>query len=194
MKSTDDNKVEIIKPKSKKKIRQEEDLKQKYENNKKYISPILMGIVGLLLLTNSNDIIIFACYVIGALIVGYGVYNIISYSQLRKEFHIEDSKKLNTGIATIGIGLLVILLSGIIQTFLNLLLGIWLIITGVTKLINISNLYNSDRKTANLNLIEAVIVIAMGLYSVFFQNIILTVIGAWMIIGAGIELYNNLKK
>ena len=194
MKSTDDNKVEIIKPKSKKKIRQEEDLKQKYENNKKYISPILMGIVGLLLLTNSNDIIIFACYVIGGLIVGYGVYNIISYSQLKKEFHIEDSKKLNTGIATIGIGLLVILLSGIIQTFLNLLLGIWLIITGVTKLINISNLYNSDRKTANLNLIEAVIVIAMGLYSVFFQNIILTVIGAWMIIGAGIELYNKLKK
>ena len=126
-------------------------------------------------------------------LAGFGIYNVIKYIQLKNQLKIEDSVKLNTGIISIAIGLLVILLSSVIETFLNIIIGAWLIITGVTKLIGISELYSVDKKTANLNIIEAIIVIAMGLYSIFFQNIVLTIIGIWMIIGAGIDLYNLLK-
>lgn len=195
MKSKDkeNEKVELIKPKSKKQEKKEQDLKNSFNKNKKFISPILMGIVGFIFLTNSNTIIIYACYILGAIIAGFGIYNIIKYIQLKNQLKIEDSVKLNTGIISIAIGLLVILLSSIIETFLNIIIGTWLIITGVTKLIGISDLYSIDKKTANLNIIEAIIVIAMGLYSIFFQNIVLTIIGIWMIIGAGIDLYNLLK-
>lgn len=195
MKSKDkeNEKVELIKPKSKKQEKKEQDLKNSFNKNKKFISPILMGIVGFIFLTNSNTIIIYACYILGAIIAGFGIYNIIKYIQLKNQLKIEDSVKLNTGIISIAIGLLVILLSSIIETFLNIIIGTWLIITGVTKLIGISELYSVDKKTANLNIIEAIIVIAMGLYSIFFQNIVLTIIGIWMIIGAGIDLYNLLK-
>lgn len=195
MKSKDkeNEKVELIKPKSKKQEKKEQDLKNSFNKNKKFISPILMGIVGFIFLTNSNTIIIYACYILGAIIAGFGIYNIIKYIQLKNQLKIEDSVKLNTGIISIAIGLLVILLSSVIETFLNIIIGTWLIITGVTKLIGISELYSIDKKTANLNIIEAIIVIAMGLYSIFFQNIVLTIIGIWMIIGAGIDLYNLLK-
>ena len=195
MKSKDkeNEKVELIKPKSKKQEKKEQDLKNSFNKNKKFISPILMGIVGFIFLTNSNTIIIYACYILGAIIAGFGIYNIIKYIQLKNQLKIEDSVKLNTGIISIAIGLLVILLSSVIETFLNIIIGTWLIITGVTKLIGISELYSVDKKTANLNIIEAIIVIAMGLYSIFFQNIVLTIIGIWMIIGAGIDLYNLLK-
>ena len=195
MKSKDkeNEKVELIKPKSKKQEKNEQDLKNSFNKNKKLISPILMGIVGFIFLTNSNTIIIYACYILGAIIAGFGIYNIIKYIQLKNQLKIEDSVKLNTGIISIAIGLLVILLSSVIETFLNIIIGAWLIITGVTKLIGISELYSIDKKTANLNIIEAIIVIAMGLYSIFFQNIVLTIIGIWMIIGAGIDLYNLLK-
>ncbi len=195
MKSKDkgNEKVELIKPKSKKQEKKEQDLRDSFNKNKKFISPVLMGIVGFIFLTNSNTIIIYACYILGAIIAGFGIYNIIKYIQLKNQLKIEDSVKLNTGIISIAIGLLVILLSSVIETFLNIIIGAWLIITGVTKLIGISELYSVDKKTANLNIIEAIIVIAMGLYSIFFQNIVLTIIGIWMIIGAGIDLYNLLK-
>lgn len=195
MKSKDkeNEKVELIKPKSKKQEKKEQDLKNSFNKNKKFVSPILMGIVGFIFLTNSNTIIIYACYILGAIIAGFGIYNIIKYIQLKNQLKIEDSVKLNTGIISIAIGLLVILLSSVIETFLNIIIGAWLIITGVTKLIGISELYSVNKKTANLNIIEAIIVIAMGLYSIFFQNIVLTIIGIWMIIGAGIDLYNLLK-
>ncbi len=195
MKSKDkgNEKVELIKPKSKKQEKKEQDLRDSFNKNKKFISPVLMGIVGFIFLTNSNTIIIYACYILGAIIAGFGIYNVIKYIQLKNQLKIEDSVKLNTGIISIAIGLLVILLSSVIETFLNIIIGAWLIITGVTKLIGISELYSVDKKTANLNIIEAIIVIAMGLYSIFFQNIVLTIIGIWMIIGAGIDLYNLLK-
>lgn len=195
MKSKDKEKenVELIKPKSKKQEKKEQDLRDSFNKNKKFISPVLMGIVGFIFLTNSNTIIIYACYILGAIIAGFGIYNVIKYIQLKNQLKIEDSVKLNTGIISIAIGLLVILLSSVIETFLNIIIGAWLIITGITKLIGISELYSVDKKTANLNIIEAIIVIAMGLYSIFFQNIVLTIIGIWMIIGAGIDLYNLLK-
>ena len=186
-------KVELIKPKSKRQEKKEQDLRDSFNKNKKFISPVLMSIVGFIFLTNSNTIIIYACYILGAIIAGFGIYNIIKYIQLKNQLKIEDSVKLNTGIISIAIGLLVILLSSVIETFLNIIIGAWLIITGVTKLIGISELYSVDKKTASLNIIEAIIVIAMGLYSIFFQNIVLTIIGIWMIIGAGIDLYNLLK-
>lgn len=192
-KEKDNEKVDLIKPKSKKQAKKEQDIKDSFNRNKKFISPILMGIVGLIFLTNSNTIIIYACYILGAIIAGFGIYNIIKYVQIKKELKIEDSIKLNYGIVSITIGLLIIVLAGIIETFLNIIIGAWLITTGVTKLIGISNLYNYDKKTANLNIIESVIVIAMGLYTIFFQNIVLTIVGVWMIIGAAIDLYNLLK-
>lgn len=192
-KEKDNEKIELIKPKSKKQAKKEQDIKNSFNRNKKFISPILMGIVGLIFLTNSNTIIIYACYILGAIIAGFGIYNIIKYVQIKKELKIEDSIKLNYGIVSITIGLLIIVLAGIIETFLNIIIGAWLITTGVTKLIGISNLYNYDKKTANLNIIEAVIVIAMGLYTIFFQNIVLTIVGIWMIISAAIDLYNLLK-
>lgn len=189
-----DENVELIKPKSKKKTKKEEKIKSEFDKNKKYISPILLGVIGLIFLTNSNDIIIYACYIIGALIAGFGVYNIIKYVQLKNQLKIEDGIKLNTGLIAITIGLLIIILSSIIQTFLNTIIGLWLIITGISKLINISNLYATDKKTANLNIIESLILISMGIYTIFFQNIVLTIVGVWMIISAAIDLYNLLKK
>lgn len=176
------DKVELIKPNSKK------------DTYKKFISPILLAIIGLIFLTNSNEVIIYGCYVIGAIIAGFGIFNIIKYYQMKQQLKIEDSKKLTTGIIFITTGVLIIILASIIQTFLNLIIGIWLIIIGIGKLIGIQDLYITDRKTANLNIIQAFIVIIMGLYCIFFQNIILALIGAWMLVSAGIDLYNKLKK
>lgn len=185
------DKIEIIKPKSKKKKMYEDNIRQKYEDNKKFIFPILMAIIGFIFLTNSNDVIIYSCYVTGALVAGFGIFKVISYLQIKQQLNIEDSNKLFIGIVTISIGILIIILASIIQTFLNLLIGSWLIVTGVAKIINLNNV---NAKEKNFNLIEAIIYITTGLYSVLFQNIVLMIVGIWMIIGASIEIYNLFKN
>ena len=192
--TNDDEKVEIIKPNSKKKAHQNFGFRNTYNSNKKFLSPIIMGIAGLILLTNSDSVIMLMCYVIGGLILGYGIYNIIGYYQLKKEMHIEDSSKMTSGIVAITIGIFIILIASLIKTFLNLILGIWLISIGIAKLIKVPSLYNGNRQAANFNLIEALILILMGLYSILVQNIFLALIGVWLIIYAGVDLYKILKK
>ncbi|MBE6160918.1 MAG: hypothetical protein E7158_01680 [Firmicutes bacterium] len=191
MNSNNDEKIELIKPKSKKQKLREDNIKETINKNKSIIVPTLMGIVGIIFLTNSNDIIIYACYIIGALIAGFGIYNVIRYAQIKEQLKIEDTKKLTAGIISIAIGILIILLASVIQTFLNLLIGLWLITTGIMKIIDSGKV---DTKTKNFYLIESIIYIGMGLYSIFFQNILLTIIGIWMIIASGIEIYNQLKN
>ena len=191
MNLNDDNKIELIKPKSQKQKLREDNIKQTIDKNKNIILPALMGIVGIIFLTNSNDIIIYSCYIIGALIAGFGIYNVIRYAQIKEQLKIEDTKKLTSGIISIAIGILVVLLASVIQTFLNLLIGLWLIITGIMKIIDSGKV---DTRTKHFYLIESIIYIGMGLYSIFFQNILLTIIGIWMIIASGIELYNQLKN
>ena len=53
-----EEKVEIIKPKSKKQEKKKNEFKEKYNQIKRFISPILLGVIGLVFLTNSNEIII----------------------------------------------------------------------------------------------------------------------------------------
>lgn len=191
MDNKNDEKVELIKPKSKKKKNEKYTIKDTYNNHKNLLLPIVMLLIGIVFLTNSNDVIIYAFYIIGAIIISFGIYNVIRYLQIKEQLKIEDSNKLTTGIITIAIGLLIILLSSIIQTFLNILIGLWLIVTGFKKIIESNNV---DTKTKNFYLVEAVIYIGMGIYSIFFQNILLTIIGIWMIIGSIIEIYSQLKK
>ena len=182
--------IEIIKPNSNKK-KKKEKFNQTQENNNKFISSIIMGIIGIIFLTNSDDIIIYSCYIIGSLVIGFGIFNILSYEQIKKQIKIKDSKKLNNGILTIAIGLIIIILSNIIKTFLNIIIGVWLITNGVTKFITTKDL---DTKNKNFGLIESIIYIAMGLYSILIQNIILTLIGIWMIVASIIDIYSKLKK
>lgn len=186
--------VELIKPKSKKKQKQQNEMKDKFNKYKNYISPILMGIIGLVLCTNSNDVIISCFYIIGAIIIGFGGYNIYGYLQIKKQLKITDEIKLNTGIVSCAIGLLIVILASVINTFLNLIIGFWLILTAVTKLKYINKEQKINKKEANLHIVQAGILILMGLYTIFFQNIILTIVGIWMIISAGIELFTILKK
>ena len=186
----DDNgtEVEIIKPKSKKK---KENTKDIIGNNKSFISPILMLLIGIVFLTNSNNVIIYTFYIIGALIMSFGIYNILGYAQIKKQTKVEDNAKLTAGCLTFAIGLAVILLAGIFQVFINVIIGIWLIYNGLSKFISANSSTDKDK---NFKLVEAVIYIAMGLYSILFQNIILVIIGVWMVVAAIIEIYELLKK
>ena len=187
--------VEIIKPEDKKEFKEEPKAKSKnketFNKYKKYLSPILMGLVGLIFVTNSNEVIIYAFYIIGALIAGFGAYNALRYYQLKKELKIDDSAKLTLAIVCITAGLLIVFLAGFIQTFLNLIIGLWLILTGTVRLLYISDLKGN---TKTITLVESAIYILMGLYSIMVQNIFLTMIGVWMIIGAAFELYKMFRK
>lgn len=172
-------KTTIIKP---------ERVKAKEAKKWDIIAPIIMLIIGIILFTNSSTAVVIVCYIIGTIGLVIGGYNLLSYSKLKKELNVEDTNKLILGIAAIAIGLIVIVLSSAIETFLRFIIGIVLISSGIQK--TIPSIDNRNY----LFLTEGIIFIALGLYTILAENIVFTIIGLLLIISSIMDLINYYKE
>ena len=102
----------------------------------KILGPILMLVLGIILLTNSSKAVILVFYVIGAIFILVGIWNLVSYYKMKKELNIEDNGKLVLGTSTLFIGIVILILSGAIETFLRFIIGIILIFNGLKNAIS----------------------------------------------------------
>ena len=161
------------------------------ENNAKkleILGPLLMLIVGIILFTNSSKAVIFIFYCIGALVILFGCYHLVSYYRLKKELKIEDNRKLVLGSSSIFIGIVIILLAGAIETFLRFILGFILIINGIQKTILSLNQRNY------IVLTEGILFVGIGLYTILAENILFQIVGVLLIVSSVIDFVNFIKK
>lgn len=172
-------KTTLIKPKR---------VKEKEAKNLKILGPIIMLIIGIILFTNSAKAIIIVCYLIGAIFIIFGAYNFISFYRLKKELNIESNKNMVMGTVAIFIGIIIILLSGAIETCLRFIIGCALVINGIKKIMESLNTHNY------IILTEGIIFIGMGLYTVLAENIIFQIVGLLLIISSIIDLVTYFKE
>lgn len=163
------------------------------ENKSKNILSILITLIlGIILVTNSNKIVIITFQLIGTIILLFGIYKIIGYFKLRKQFQVEDTATLLSGILGITIGLLTIFLSSAIEISLRYLLGFFLILNGISKLTTSLTWKGKSPLFFSL-LIEGIILLIFGLYSIFFQNAALMIIGILLIVSSLIDFITYLQ-
>lgn len=170
-------KTTLIKPK-----------KEKENKSLNIIGPIIMMLIGIILFTDSSKAVIIVCYCIGAVIMAFGIYELFSYYRLKQELNIEDSKKLMLGVCTIFIGVLVIILSGAIETFLRFILGIALMGNGLKKAVYALSIHN------NVTLLEGIIFIGIGLYTILAENIVFQMVGILLIIASIVDIITCIRE
>lgn len=171
-------KTTLIKPKK---------VKENEKNELKILTPIIMLILGIILLTDSSKAVIIIFYIIGAIFLLIGIYNLISYYKLKKELNIEDNNKLILSTSTLFIGIVILLLSGAIETFLRFIIGFVLIYSGIRN--TVVALHGKNY----FILIVGIGLIGIGLYTILAQNIVLQIIGALLIIASIIDFVNLLN-
>ncbi len=172
-------KTTLIKPK---KIREKEIKKLEI------FGPLLMLVVGIILVTNSSQAVIFVFYCIGALAILFGIFHLVSYYQLKKELKVEDNQKLVLGTSSIFIGIVTILLAGAIEAFLRFILGFLLLVHGIKKIIVSLNQKNY------ILLLEGILFVGIGLYTVLAENIIFQIVGVLLIVSSVIDFIAFIKK
>lgn len=173
-------KGKIIKPNEKKK--------------KGIIESIILLILGIVLVTNSNQIVTMIFQIIGVVIILYGIYKLFHYISLKKQFKMEDSETLITCIIAITIGLLMILLASVLEVGLRYLIGFYLVLNGISKLILYLHLTNHNNKLLYGNIAISSIYILLGLYTIFIANAAFVVVGILLIISSIFDLLNNIKN
>jgi len=172
-------KGEVIKPKKDK----------EYNDNKSLLTPILYLVIGFVLIFKSDEAIELFFYIIGIVIIIYGIKALINYFKTKDNL---PFKNINLSIAVISfvIGLLLILLAGVLNLSIRYLIGFFLIFMGVSRLIT----ELSYGKFFRLSVISNVVLIILGVYSVFVSHAVLVIIGVLLILNATILLIEYFKE
>ncbi len=178
-----EEKTTLIKPKKGKENKKETDAK-----NLKILGPILLLVLGIILLTNSSKAVIIVFYCIGAIFILVGIYNLLAYYKIKKKLKLEDNNKMVLGATTLFIGIMVLLLSGAIETFLRFIIGVVLIYNGL------KNVMISLRSKNYFTLIIGIVFIGMGLYTILAENIIFQIIGVLLIISSIVDFIGLLSQ
>lgn len=133
------------------------------------ISAILFLILGILLITNPDGVIKFITYILGAIIVISGIAKLIFYKKNKEA--INNTNNMIIGITLIVIGIITMFLSSAITFVIKLILGGWLIYSGVVKLVLALKLKSVNIATWYVPLISSIVMILCGLYTIIFQNV-----------------------
>lgn len=158
-----------------------------YSNIMSLISSILFLIIGAVIFTKPEIIILFISYVIGGMIIVIGLFKCIkNYLDIKKDNTI-SSKEMVMGIILLIIGLTFILLAGVIEALVRLVIGGWILFSGINRLVNAIQL---PKKNGGLivRLILSLLLIGVGLYTILESNLAFKTIGLVLIVYSVIEI------
>lgn len=172
--------MEIIKPKKEKKDKLSTD---------SIITPIVYLILGVILAFFSNEAVELVFYVLGILAMVYGVKFLISWYQNKDTIQYKNIN-LSMGVFSILIGLGLIVFSGFLETGIRYVIGFFMIYFGLTKLMMQMGLGTKP----NFSYVSNILLIVMGVFSIFWSNAILVIIGWLLIINAVLLFWEYIKK
>ncbi len=160
-----------------------------YTSTSNLISAIIFFILGGIMFTSPDVMIVVISRVIGSIIAIIGVFNCIkNYIEVKKD-NTTSSIGMISGIIGIVIGLVFISLASVIEALIRFLIGGWILFIGVNRLINV--LYLKKQKTKFIVLlIVAILLIGAGLYTILEANLAFQAIGLVLMIYAILEIFS----
>lgn len=158
-----------------------------YSENSSLISSILFLVLGVVLFTNPGRVVEFISYILGALLIIIGIINILSYRKTIKNLNVANQSTLISGIVLIVLGLISIICSSVIETVIRLIIGGWILYSGVMRLISAFN-YRQNQTSFIVRLVIAGILILAGLYIILKSNLFFSGIGLFIIIYSVLEI------
>lgn len=151
---------------------------------KKKKTPLLLNfltlVLGCMLLTNNNKVVVYTCYITGAIALIIGLFNIFSKYITKKEGNI------SLGVYATVLGILLFILGHTIEVTLRMIIGIWLILNGLAKL---ALAFKAKDKFVPFLVLSGILILA-GMYCILVSNILLVLVGAFLIVSSTIDLYN----
>ena len=125
--------------------------------------------------------------VIGGILIIIGAFKCIkNYLDIKKDNTI-SSKEMVTGIIFIVIGIIFILLAGVIEALVRLIIGGWILFSGINRLINTLSIPNKKHNFIPY-LILSILLIGVGLYTILESNLAFKTIGLVLMVYSTIEI------
>ena len=158
-----------------------------YSNVFVLISSILFLILGAVMYTNPKEVVIFTTYIFGGLLVAIGLFKCVkNYLDVKKDNY-TSSTEMVVGLVLSILGIVCIFLAGVVEAFIRLIIGGWILYSGINRLILSFNL---DKRFSKfwVSVILSILLIAGGLYTILESNLAFKAIGIVLMVYAVLEI------
>lgn len=151
------------------------------------IASVIFAIIGILFICNPEGTFKFATTVLGIIFIIGGGIKVVNYFANKGSFDFYNYE-LIYGLVAIIIGIVVIAYSSALETIFRLIIGIWIIYSGIMRLALASKLKAVNTESWKAVLAIAVLMIICGLYITFNSGAVIMTIGIIMLIYAIMDL------
>lgn len=166
---------------------------QKKKNKQRsLIYSIILLVLGIFLTFNSSGVLNTIFNIMGILVILFGIYRFFVYYRLKSQLKVDDSSILMSAIMSILFGVLIILLSNVLTTTIQIITGIWLLFIGISRLSE-ADITNIKDKRNLIAVIGAAIIILLGLYTIFSENVLFVALGIILIIYSILDIINYIR-
>lgn len=161
----------------------------KYSNVFLLISSILFLILGAVMYTKPAAVVIITTYIFGGILILIGLFKCIkNYLDVKKDNNTKSTEMV-IGIVMVILGIVCIFLAGVVEAIVRLIIGGWILFSGINRLINSFSLNKKDSKFW-ISLILSLVLIAGGLYTILEVNLAFKAIGIVLMIYSILEIIN----
>lgn len=152
------------------------------------IYALLFLVFGIILLTSTEDLITIVSKVIGGVLIVIGIIKAIIYIYMKGKLGEYSLSKLVVALLFICFGMLLIFLSGTLSFAIRTVIGIWVLFSGINRVIFAISMCTIDKKSFLVYLITSLLMIALGI--VIITGVFDQLIGLLIIIYSVIEIVN----
>ena len=153
------------------------------------ISAIIFFILGAIMFTSPDVMVILVSRILGGTIAIIGLFNCIkNYLDVKKD-NSTSSTGMIAGILGIIIGFVFIFLAGVIEALVRFIIGGFILFIGINKLVNSLYLKKNTSKFLVLFTISLLLIIG-GLYTILEANLAFQAIGIILMIYATLEIFS----
>ena len=157
------------------------------------VTSLGFAILGIIIAYNPNTTFQIISYVLGAILIAYGVLKVIEYFKM-KDVNSLYSSELSFGIIAALFGIVVIVCSDMIETMIRILIGIWIVYSGVMRLglaIRLQK-FDSDNRIWVPVLFIALAMLLCGIYIIASPGAVMMTIGIIMVVYAVMDIIEEI--
>ena len=154
------------------------------------ITSLVLAIIGMVMIYNPQTTMQFISTVLGVFFIVIGVIKLINYFVAKGNSSI-FSNDIALGIISILIGLVVIVYSSTIENLFRIMIGIWIIYSGFTRLTLSFKLKNVNERIWAFVLILSILMVIGGIYVTFYPGALMITVGIILLIYAVMDLIES---
>lgn len=141
---------------------------------------ILFLVLGLILFFNPKLVTEVVIYAIAGIFIFIGIINIMVHHKISKTGFVSHGI-LTSGVIAVIFGIILMLGSDLIEGLLRLIIGFWILYSGFQKLGNAAYFRKNNQKSTFMTTAIAVIMIIAGIYTIFYANLPVKIIGGFLV-------------